>query len=307
MAALNTIYNLVVCGLDAVLGTGTKGCIQQLFKTTSLWVVPDGFEFDGSETLDETYIQELKANGDLIILNDVQTFTDQSSEDVIETLENGVKQVTTLGLYEFNVKFIKGMAYHAALTSLNSFGSYNMLFVDRQGNIMGTKGANGGLSGFSLGMLQADRMIFASDSTGSREGITFQFTQRYELDTDYVFLSNTQIAPLNAQREDGVLEVALEMVTPADASTSIVVKAKNKQNGKPWTGGLTGDFLLTKGGTTLTQTVTEAPAGTYTFTVAANATNDVITARIYDSAKNRIGIIKDMDVYKSNTVTATIV
>lgn len=47
MAAQSTIYNLVQCGLGAVLGTGTKGCKQFLKKATSLWFVPDGFEFDG--------------------------------------------------------------------------------------------------------------------------------------------------------------------------------------------------------------------------------------------------------------------
>ena len=32
MAAQSTIYNLVQCGLGAVLGTGTKGCKQIGFK-----------------------------------------------------------------------------------------------------------------------------------------------------------------------------------------------------------------------------------------------------------------------------------
>ena len=51
MALLNTIYNLVECGLGAVLGTGTKGCKQFLKKATALWFVPDGFEFDGTQTI----------------------------------------------------------------------------------------------------------------------------------------------------------------------------------------------------------------------------------------------------------------
>lgn len=307
MALIKNIYNLVECGAAAVLGTGTKGCIQQLFKTSALWITPDGFEFDGDETLDETYVQQLKAEGNLIILNGLEEFTDQSSENTQETLASGVKQTTQLGLYEFNVKFIKGLAYHAALTSLNSFGSYNMLFVDRAGNIMGTRSNSGALKGFTLGMLEADRLVWATDSTGQKEGITFQFTRRYELDTDYVFISNTQLAPFNAQREDGVLQVNLEITTPADSSTSIVIKATNKQNGKPWTGGVSADFALFRNGTTLTQTVTEAPQGTYTFTVTANTTNDIISASLYDTANTRVGIVKDTDVYKSNTVTATVV
>jgi hypothetical protein len=154
MAAQNTIYNLVLCGLSAVLGTGTKGCKQFLKKATALWFVPDGFEFDGAETLDETYIKLLQAQGNLIALKGAKTFTDNSGEDVIETLEDGTKQVATLGMYEFALTFINGLAFHAALHSLNSFGSYNVLFVDRDGNILGTKSASGNLKGFSLNMLQ---------------------------------------------------------------------------------------------------------------------------------------------------------
>lgn len=307
MAALNTIYNLVACGLDSVLGTGSKGCIQQLLKATSLWIVPNGFEFDGDETLDSTYIQKLKAEGNLIILNDIQTFTDNSSDDVLETLDSGIEQVATLGLYKFNVQFIKGLAYHAALTSLNSFGSYSVLFIDRGGNVLGTKGRNGGLTGFAIGMLQADRLMFATDSTGSKEGISFQLTRRYELDTDYVFISNTELAPFNAQREDGVLEVVLSLAIPTDTATTLVATAKNKQNGKPWVGGVTSDFLITRNGATLSQTVVESPDGTYTFTVTAVDANDNISLKLFDSSGNTSGIIKDTDVYKSNTTSVVVI
>ena len=38
MAALSTIFNLVLCGLGAVLGTGTKGCKQFLKKSNFIMV-----------------------------------------------------------------------------------------------------------------------------------------------------------------------------------------------------------------------------------------------------------------------------
>ena len=97
-----------------------------------------------------------------------KTFTDNSSEDIIETLEDGTKQVATLGLYEFALTFINGLAFFAALHSLNSFGSYNVLFVDRDGNILGTKSDSGSLKGFSLNMLQAMKLSFPSDSVGQK-------------------------------------------------------------------------------------------------------------------------------------------
>tara|TARA_R110002020_G_scaffold334555_3_gene549817 strand:+ start:8089 stop:9018 length:930 start_codon:yes stop_codon:yes gene_type:complete len=308
MAALNTIYNLVQCGLSAVLGTGTKGCKQFLKKAQTYWIVPDGFEFDGTEVLDETYQQELQAQGKLIILKGAKTFTDNSSEDVIETLEDGTKQVATLGMYEFAVTFINGLAFHAALHSLNSFGAYNILFVDRDGNILGTKANSGALKGFSLNMLQAMKLSFPSDSVGQKEGIAFQLATRREFDTDYVFISSGELGDYQPQNADGINEVVLSFDSvPTDTDTTLVVKAKNKQNANAFVGALTTDFLVTVDGVTESQTVAESPNGTYTFTVAGVSTGEAITVQLYDSSQNRAIILKDVDLYKSNIATTTVI
>jgi hypothetical protein len=308
MAAQNTIYNLVLCGLSAVLGTGTKGCKQFLKKATALWFVPDGFEFDGAETLDETYIKLLQAQGNLIALKGAKTFTDNSGEDVIETLEDGTKQVATLGMYEFALTFINGLAFHAALHSLNSFGSYNVLFVDRDGNILGTKSASGNLKGFSLNMLQGMKLSFPSDSVGQKEGIGFQMSTRKELDSDYIYISQDQLGSFQPQLVDGINEVVLAYDSvPVDAATEIVVTAKLKQNQNAFTGALTTDFLITKDGATESQTVVESPSGTYTFTVAALSSNEVLTAQLYDSVNTRPIIAMDADLYKSSEITTTVI
>jgi len=308
MAILNTIYNLVLCGAGAVFGTGTKGCKQFIKKATALWFTPDGFEFDGARTLDQTYVQEVQAEGNLIILKGAKTFSDNSSEDVIETLEDGTKQVATLGMYEFALTFINGMAFHAALHSLNSFGAYNVLFVDRDGNILGTKSTTGSLRGFTIGMLQAMKLSFPTDSVGQKEGLGFQMTERGELDRDYLYISQKELSGYQPQKEDGINEVVLTFdAVPADAGTTIVVNAKSKQNQNAWVGGLTTDFLITRNGVTEAQTVVESPEGTYTFTVAALAANDIIAIRLYDSAENNTVILKDTDLYQSQLASATTV
>lgn len=301
MALLNTIYNLVECGANSVLGTGTKGCKQTLKKAASIWFTPSGFKLDGTQVLDEDYVQSLQVAGNLIILKGLKTFTDNSSEDIIETLEDGTKQVATLGLYEFAIQFINGLAFHAALHSLNSYGSYDVLFVDRDGNIFGTKASDGSLKGFSVGMLQGNKLGWASDSTGQKEGIMFQLTNRAELDINYIYIQQSQLGTYYPQNQDGINEVVLTFdAIPVDAGTTIIVSARNKGNGQLWTGGLTADFALTTDGATLAQTVVEAN-GVYTFTVAAMSTGDVITARI-----NGV-ITKDGDLYKSATITTIVV
>lgn len=299
MALLNTIYNLVECGANAVLGTGTKGCKQTLKKAFSLWLTPSGFKLDGTQTLNETYVQLLQAQGNLIILKGLTTFTDNSGEDIIETLEDGTELVATLGLYKFAVVFIKGLGFHAALHSLNSFGSYDMMFVDRDGNILGTKASDGSLKGFSVGMLQGSRLSFPSDATGQKEGIMFQLSNRAELDTNYVYVQQQQLGDYEPQNTDGINEVELTMAVPADAATTIVVTAKSKNNQNAWIGGLTGDFQLKRDGVVESQSVVESPNGTYTFTVAAIAAAETWTAELYDTANTRSVILKDVDLYKS--------
>ena len=300
MALLNTIYNLVSCGTDAILGTGTKGCKQFLKKATSIWITQQGFNYDGAATLDETYAQLEQAKGNLIILKGIKTFTDNSSEDVIETLDDGTKQIATLGLYEFAATFINGLAFHAALHSLNSFGSYDITFVDRDGNLLGTKAADGSLKGFSVGMLQAMKLSFPTDSTGQKEGIMFQFSNRGELDDDYVYIQQSQIEPFNPQNLDGVNEVILTGAIPTNSATEWVVTAKSKQNQNAWVGGLTGDFEIKRDGVVESQTVAEVD-GVYTFTIASIVTGEVFTIHLYDTSNTRDIILQGTDLYKSNT------
>lgn len=301
MALLNTIYNLVSCGTDAVLGTGTNGCKQFLKKTASLWITTQGFKYDGTATLDETYAQLEQAKGNLIVLKGIETFTDNSSEDIIETLDNGTKQVATLGLYEFACQFINGLAFHAAIHSLNSFGSYDMTFVDRDGNLLGTKASDGSLKGFSVGMLQGAPLAFPTDTTGQKEGIMFQFTTRNELDTNYVYIQQTQIAPFEPQTLDGINEVEVLGAIPADLATTWVVTAKLKQNQNVFVGGVTGAFELRRDDVVESQTVVESPDGTYTFTVAAIGVGEVWTVHLHDTANVREVIELANDLYKSNT------
>jgi hypothetical protein len=300
MAILSTIYNLVSCGTSAVLGTGTKGCTQFLKKATSIWITQKGFKYDGTSTLDETYAQLEQAKGNLIILKGVKSFADNSSDDTIETLEDGTKQVATLGMYEFTATFINGLAFHAALHSLSSFGSYDITFVDRDGNLLGTKASDGSLKGFSVGMLQGGRLSFPTDAVGQKESIMFQFLVRKELDTNYVYIQQAQLGTFQPQNLDGINEVVLSMAIPADAATSLVVTAKSKQNQNAWVGGLTGDFQIKRDGVVESQTVAESPAGTYTFTVAAIAADEVWTIGLYDTANVRDIILQDVDLYKSN-------
>lgn len=307
---ISELLNSVSCGAGDILGTGTKGCRPFLKKVVSLWLVPQGFKFDGAETLGQTYIQQLQAEGNLIVLKGIRTFTPNTSEDNIDELEDKTKQVAALGKYEFACEFLNGMYFHAALHSLNSYGNYDVVFVDRENNILGTKATDGSLKGFTLGMLQAQPLMFASDTQGQREGLVFQMTERLEMDSDYIFVDYKNLDGFKANALDGVNEVELSFsVAPADAATSLTIKAVTKQDGKAFTGIDYEDFLVTVDGATANPTAGDdsVTTGTFVLTVAALATNEVVTVRLYDNVNSRVGVVVDSSVYKSKVITATVV
>ncbi len=309
MALLSTILNLVQCGLGAVLGTGTKGCKPFFKKVTAMWLTPQGFKYDGTQVLDETYINLLQAEGNLIVLKGIRTFTDNSEDDVIETLEDGTKQVARLGLYEFAMQFINGLYFHAALHSINSFGEYDVTLIDRDGNILGTQASDGSFKGFTVGMLQASKFMFATDSVGEKEGFTLQLLNRPEFDTRYVFIDVDSL-DFNPNMVDGINEIDLAYGTaPADAETNLQIVATRRQDGKAFSGATYVDFLLTVDGVTGNPTAGDdtAVAGTYELTVAAIATNEVLVIDLHDNSANNNVISLGGSLYKSDTAAATVV
>ncbi len=303
MATLSSIQNLVACGAGSVLGTGTKGCKPFFKKVAAIWLVPSGFVFDGTQTLDATYVQLLQAQGNLIVLSGVETFADNTPDDVVEELESGTKSYVRDAKYEFRAQFINGFYFHSALHFLSSQGSYDTLFVDVDGNILGSESTSGNLKGFTTGMLQADKMTWGTDSTAQREGLMFQFTKRNELDKSYVYISNGQLTfePANL---DGINEIVVDISVPADSGTTLTAVCKRKQDSEPFTGALYTDFLFQADGVTQNPTGGDdsVTPGTYLLTgFTAWSTGEVVTGQLYDNSNSRSVINLSAILYKSNT------
>ncbi len=310
MATIGTIKNLVSCGSGDVLGTGNLGCAPFFKKVVSAWLLPQGTEFDDAETLNLTYVQQLQAEGKIIVLNGIQAFTDNTGDDVTEELEGGTEVYIRGAKYKFAMDFINGLAFHAALHSLSSYNSYDVVLVDREGNMFGTTSNTGKLKGFTVGMLQASKLKFGDDTTQQREQIMMQLLNRNEVDKNYIYIDNGQLEDgFDPTAVDGINEVVLSYrAAPANTDTTLQIKAVRKQDGKPVEGLVFGDFRFIENGTTSNPTgATEPTPGNYDLTVAALATNDVITLELYDTGNNNVVLNKTNVLYKSNTLAATVV
>lgn len=308
MATIAQITNLIDCGLSATYGTGSLGCKAFFRNVSSAWLTTKGFKFDKTEVLDEDYVQELQAEGKLIILKGITAFTDNSEEMVTETYDDGTEQLVRKGKYKFLMEFVNGLYYQQALNSLNSQDSYDVSLVDSDNNILGTLAGDGSVKGFSAGMIQVSKYTFATGSAGSKQGLNIQLTDPDELDDNFSFISGKSLAPYKPKNADGVNEVVLSYNTaPADAETTLVVKAILKQGGGALKGLVISNFLYKVGGVTQVPSVLAEVDGVYTLTVTALSTNGVLSLNLYNSIYNRVGIELDNAVYKSNTLAATVV
>lgn len=308
MATIAQITNLIDCGLSATYGTGSIGCKAFFRNVSSAWLTKKGFKFDKTEVLNEDYVQQLQAEGKLIILKGITAFTDNSEDMVTETYEDGTEQLVRKGKYKFLMEFVNGLYYQQALNSLNSQDAYDVSLVDTDSNILGTLAGDGSVKGFSAGMIQVSKYTWGTGSAGSKQGLNVQLSDPDELDDSFSFISGKSLAPYKPKNADGVNEIVLSYsTTPANAATSLVVKAIIKQGGGAFKGALVTDFLYTVDGATEVPTLLSEADGVYTFTVTALSTNGILTLGLYNSVDNRAAVELDNAVYKSNTLTATVV
>lgn len=306
MSTIQEDINSGLCTLGELLGTEiSKSCISAIKASRSIWAIAPGESFAADQTY-ESELTRLITNEKLVVLRGVATCTENGSEDASETLEDDTKFITNKGKYAFAATFTNGMYFNKAVGTIEGFKNWNIILVDDNG-IWGTKTTNGGLTGFTTGMIQRSKLVIGSNTQGQKEGLMFQFLVREELDDDFAYIPKT-----TAKKQKGVTQVTLSLTaTPSDADTTNSVKAVLAQNESVAFTGI--DYLLflrTIGGVTANPTAGDdsTTEGTFLLTVAAESTGNEGAIRLYDNANNRPVIVgADGDYYKSNTVTYTTV
>lgn len=309
MATLDSTLNVIACGAQGALGTGTKGCKATFREARKFILTSQGYTFDGTEDFTDAYVKTLSAKGEVIVLEGVSSVEELTTQNTYTDIGRGVEVLDNEGLYGFKIKFIKGMYNHQILNSLSGNGVYDMLAIDSVGKLMGTVASDGtSLKGFTLGVHQVEMLEGILATNTAKESFKIQLTETSEMsnpafkDVDANF-NGLNVVPVN--------EVVVEFaVAPSDTDTTVTIKAKRKQDGKPFTGALFSDFLIKNGTTTINPTGGDdsVTAGTYVLTgLTAVATSDVISAALYDNAASASAITVDGDLFKSMTISKTVV
>jgi len=308
MATISDISNKGASGVGVILGTNSKKSIlKKLTSARALWLFKPSFSFPSGSTFNLAAVQEAQAAGNLVVLQGVNTFEENGDDDNIETLDDTTKEVTNRGKYAFTATFTNGLDFNAALASVQGFGQYNVGIVTATGDIIGASDASEGLTGFDTGMLKQDKLQFGTTSAGQKEGISFQFLDRDEVDSEFVFIDRQNL-DFNPLKVEGINQVVCSYVnTPANTDTTITIKLTLQDRVTPVSGVPFGDFNRIVAGSTSNPTAGDdsATPGSYVLTVSPVSTGDAESISLYDNSQNRGIISLSGDLYQSNTATAT--
>lgn len=300
--SLQTQVNKINCGANGTLGAGLAGCRIDWERTVLIGVIKQrGYKF--TEEISLEYIRELEQSGIVDILQGVVSFVDQTADDTIITRDgSGIKKVAGKMPYEKVATFDNGVNFHKAITSLSSYNSYDLFFMDVNNTIWFTSTKEGEFKGITAGMFEAGKYLNGNGTDAASQTITFQLVNRYEIDSQLSWVTSDNL-DFSSEDLQGVNEVLVAIDPVAAASTTISVSAYLLDVTHSVDGLLTGDWELTRNGTVLTQTVVQNPTTKkYVFTVTANTAADVITARLKNIVLTPLGTL-----YKSNTATAVAV
>lgn len=309
-AGLQAQLNRVNCGAAGVLGTGTANCPFNRKRVIAAIYTQQGFEFE--EALSLAYLQELQQKGIAIVLGKVVNFVQQTAEDSINTYDTtGIKSINGKRPYEYMATFDNGLYFHKSLISLESFGAYDVTYVDEALNILFTSTSTSA-KGLTCGQIGVMPYEGASGNSPATNRIWWQELYRSEFDQDatWITAANHDIRAVNL---DGVNDAVVTFeVVPSDGDLTVQFSVKTKADVKDVNlGGLLPANIELKVGTT-TKTVsgitqdTSTKIYTATFT-GALAEDDELTLRLNDSTYTTGIILKGGRLYKSNTATATAV
>ena len=187
MATLGSIKNKIDCSISA-LGTGAMNCPFEIKLIDGIYLFKRGTTIMDATTFDKDLLQGLVQAGSVIPLIDAISFIDNSTDDTIQETQSGVKIKANLGRYEFQLEYKKGEYFNKAMSSLDSFGVYDIAFVDSAGSFLFTENKSGVTKAFKAGMLSPDKRKFNDGSVATTKMISFQLLDRAEFDDRLVAL-----------------------------------------------------------------------------------------------------------------------
>lgn len=308
MGLISQIVNNLSCGANALMGTGTKFCPQDIKNPTVVVFAEKGTKFAPADVFNLASLQEAQQKGSLIVLNGVVSFTDNTGENETGTREStGIKYGTMLLPYDFTFTFDNGIHFYKALAKLEGSKNYDIFIFDVKNDMFGALDRQGNFRGLDCQYVGVGNYKIGKENSQS---LMVQVS-RSQFDNDVAWIANENLDFTAEQYLDGYNDIDITLTAPANLATTLAIKVYAKSNNKlvALTGLAKEDFLLKVDGASVTITTLTAGviAGEYTLTVPAFSTGDAVALQLYDSVLNASIINVDSAMYKSNVATSVVV
>ena len=308
MGQISQIVNNLSCGANALMGTGTKFCPQDIKNPTLVVFVEKGTKIAPADDFNLAYMQELQQTGKAIVLSNVVSFTDNTGENETGTREStGIKYGTMLLPYDLTFVFDNGIHFYKALAKLEGSKNYDIFIFDVKNDMFGALDRQGNFKGLDCQYVGIGNYKIGKENSQS---LMVQVS-RSQFDNDVAGIANENLDFTAEQDLDGYNDIDILLTAPANSDTALAIKVYAKSNNKlvALTGLAKEDFLLKVDGVSVTISILTPGviAGEYTLNVPSFSTGDAVALQLYDSVLNASIINLDGTMYKSNVATTVVV
>jgi len=295
--------NVVSCDAQGVLGTGLAPCPFDWDRIETAEFSSKNFRYEDAQDLE--YVQEQQQLGNLIIVRGYESFTQNTPDPNINTVEgSGFKQVMGEMPTEFSAILNNGVLNWKALRSLNGKDKWNVALYDVNGNKIFTQTKSGAIKGFSLKMLFTGTYKGKEGNNPSNYTQMLQFADYTEMDRmQWIVSDNLDFDPTDL---DGVNDVEIT-IDPVGAGDLVLTFAPYLLDKTHLLMGLTlPNVFVTKNGLQIIPTAIayNLNINKVSVTISAAVEDDVFTVDLRDSAlSGSVAINIAGALYKSDTAT----
>lgn len=300
------LKNKGVCGDSLFAGFNiTKGCAPLMKDVVEIRITPSDFEYDDTREFDAAYLKELQAEGKLNILQRIDLFESQSSDNQYATSSKGFESLAIEGIYKFRATFNHDVWFNKQMGTLEGEYHKRVELVDSRGSIFRTEGTTSSKSrGFEVAHITRGMQTFLNGTNKQAQYLDIQFAEKSEFDDEPVVI-DADLLDKETREIAPVVEASVSFdAVPSDTDTSIALKVVYNRGQKGDITGLTesGDFLVLVNGVAEAAAVAVESSGVYTITTSALASNDIVTVSI-----NGVREVLGDALYTSATTKITVV
>lgn len=310
------LINAINCAKED-MGLGLVECQQflQRFKTPILIKKSWRMLRTEFEALDADGFVALVQSGAWQPVKGAKNFTADIPDPQEETYDDGTRVVTGDGKPTMQFDYDRGIAFHKALFSKNSFGLYNIGIVDEAGTLVLALSADGQyVTGLTAGQVNTNSYVPKAGTTSSNTPFWFQLTNTEQYNkrmavytTDQSGIDfNEDIEAISSVTITGTVSAAdgFDITVNAVSNTNYGIEGLSTSNFRAVN--VTDNAVLTLGGFTV-----GATEGNYTGTLTPSpGAGDKIKFYMYDATTTppvNVALVDSNILYKGESLEITTV